>query len=197
MTPQSVCAMLSADNESQKVAAKVILQGAPFLKGIKVSCILNIDQENCKELRQILAKTDIEISCLARRKGKCLVLLYRQDSFSKHMQREDIQEFLRAYGYHEFDNQGVLKHLKQRVTEFSDENLGFPHEIGIFLGYPLADVKGYIDNLGQNSLYTGYWKVYHNLEQAKATFMAYHQAKDLAVKEYLLGRGVGDIALSA
>ena len=36
----------------------------------------------------------------------------------------------------------------------------FPHEIGIFLGYPLADVAGFIRNKGRNCKCIGTWKVY-------------------------------------
>ncbi|MGF7012291.1 hypothetical protein M2146_002845 [Lachnospiraceae bacterium PF1-22] len=55
----------------------------------------------------------------------------------------------------------------------------------------------YIENLGQNSLYTGYWKVYHDLEKAKATFTSFQEAREEAVREYLLGRAVVDIARQA
>ncbi|MDL2250614.1 DUF3793 family protein [Lachnospiraceae bacterium OttesenSCG-928-J05] len=197
MSSKSICAMLATGSESQKVAAKVILQCAPFLKGIKVSCILNIEAGSCCELREVLANTDIKTKCLASRKGKCLVFLYRQESFRNHMKRADICKFLKGFGYREFGEREVLAHLQSRVEAFSDENIGFPHEIGIFLDYPLEDVKGYIENLGQNSLYTGYWKVYHDLEKAKATFTSYQEAREEAVKEYLLGRGVVDIARQA
>ena len=46
----------------------------------------------------------------------------------------------------------------------------FPHEIGVILGYPLEDVKGYMENGGQKCLLNGYWKVYNNPEEAKRKF---------------------------
>ena len=37
---------------------------------------------------------------------------------------------------------------------------GFPHEMGVLLGYPVEDVRGFMEQNGQNALYQGYWKVY-------------------------------------
>ena len=53
----------------------------------------------------------------------------------------------------------------------------FPHEIGIFLGYPLDDVEGFIKNKGQNFLLNGYWKVYSNKEEKEKIFKAYKKSK--------------------
>ena len=64
------------------------------------------------------------------------------------------------------DKGSCLERLKSRLMH-TDE---FPHEIGIFLGYPLDDVKGFIDNAGQNSKCTGCWKVYCNECEAIKTF---------------------------
>ncbi len=36
----------------------------------------------------------------------------------------------------------------------------FPHEIGLFLGYPPEDVCGYIRNKGKCQKCTGHWQVY-------------------------------------
>ena len=46
----------------------------------------------------------------------------------------------------------------------------FPHEIGVLLGYPAEDVKGFVVNEGKNYLYSGYWKVYGDLSEAKQLF---------------------------
>ena len=45
------------------------------------------------------------------------------------------------------------------------------------LGYPLADVEGFMENNGENFLCSGYWKVYANAEEAKRTFQLYDKAR--------------------
>lgn len=52
----------------------------------------------------------------------------------------------------------------------SDE---FPHEIGLFLGYPPEDVSGFIENRPGSCKLTGIWKVYGNAEEASRTFEKY------------------------
>lgn len=47
------------------------------------------------------------------------------------------------------------------------ESEGFPHEVGIFLGYPIEDVICFEINEGKQCKYCGYWKSYCNPEEAK------------------------------
>ena len=70
----------------------------------------------------------------------------------------------------------------------------YPHEMGIFLGYPLEDVRGFIRHEGKESRYTGYWKVYGDVTQAKQIFQAYDDAKECAVMEYMAGKHMREIA---
>ena len=53
----------------------------------------------------------------------------------------------------------------------------FPHEMGLLLGYPVEDVEGFIENKGHNYLYAGYWKVYGHVEEKKALFNRYEEAR--------------------
>lgn len=56
-------------------------------------------------------------------------------------------------------------HLRKACKQYS-----FPHEIGVFLGYAIEDVLGFIKYKGKHALYTGYWKVYDKLPQKKKLF---------------------------
>jgi hypothetical protein len=73
-----------------------------------------------------------------------------------------------------------LDYLKSR---FSDPG-GFPHEVGIFLGYPLEDVISF--SAGKSSPYTchGYWKVYFRPEKAERTFAYMDAARLKSVGEF-------------
>lgn len=50
---------------------------------------------------------------------------------------------------------------------------GFPHEMGYFLGYPYADVEGFILHKGKDYVAMGLWKVYGERERALETFARY------------------------
>ena len=71
--------------------------------------------------------------------------------------------------------------IAQAMAEYYAGRAEFPHELGYILEYPLRDVEMYIKNQGQNSLMTGYWKVYDNLEKANADVMAGKMFYELAV----------------
>lgn len=197
MSKEVVSYMLSGMDNMKSLQVQLILQSAPFLKGIKIACILNITEENSRELYEILEGTGIKFKILTRNHGKCLVLLYRRESFSRYLKRTDVREFLGSYGYEDVEPEKMLERLSKRVCQYSDGEICFPHEIGAFLDYPIDDVKCFIEKDGKDSLFSGYWKVYNNPGRAKMIFWAYDKAKTSAVNEYLIGKSIRDIAYVA
>lgn len=197
MSKEVVSYMLSGMDNMKSLQVQLILQCAPFLKGIKIACILNITEENSRGLYEILEGTGIKFKILTRNHGKCLVLLYRRESFSRYLKRTDVREFLGSYGYEDVEPEKMLERLSKRVCQYSDGEICFPHEIGAFLDYPIDDVKCFIEKDGKDSLFSGYWKVYNNPGRAKMIFWAYDKAKTSAVNEYLIGKNIRDIAYVA
>ena len=197
MSKEVVSYMLSGMDNMKSLQVQLILQCAPFLKGIKIACILNITEENSRELYEILEGTGIKFKILTRNHGKCLVLLYRRESFSRYLKRTVVREFLGSYGYEDVEPEKMLERLSKRVCQYSDGEICFPHEIGAFLDYPIDDVKCFIEKDGKDSLFSGYWKVYNNPGRAKMIFWAYDKAKTSAVNEYLVGKSIRDIACIA
>lgn len=197
MSKEVVSYMLSGMDNMKSLQVQLILQCAPFLKGIKIACILNITEENSRELYEILEGTGIKFKILTINHGKCLVLLYRRESFSRYLKRTDVREFLGSYGYEDVEPEKMLERLSKRVCQYSDGEICFPHEIGAFLDYPIDDVKCFIEKDGKDSLFSGYWKVYNNPGRAKMIFWAYDKAKTSAVNEYLIGKSIRDIAYVA
>ena len=197
MSKEVVSYMLSGMDNMKSLQVQLILQCAPFLKGIKIACILNITEENSRELYEILEGTGIKFKILTRNHGKCLVFLYRRESFSRYLKRTDVREFLGSYGYEDVEPEKMLERLSKRVCQYSDGEICFPHEIGAFLDYQIDDVKCFIEKDGKDSLFSGYWKVYNNPGRAKMIFWAYDKAKTSAVNEYLIGKSIRDIAYAA
>lgn len=197
MSKEVVSYMLSGMDNMKSLQVQLILQCAPFLKGIKIACILNITEENSRELYEILEGTGIKFKILTRNHGKCLVFLYRRESFLRYLKRTDVREFLGSYGYEDVEPEKMLERLSKRVCQYSDGEICFPHEIGAFLDYPIDDVKCFIEKDGKDSLFSGYWKVYNNPGRAKMIFWAYDKAKTSAVNEYLIGKSIRDIAYVA
>ena len=170
-------------NKDRKVRLgfQVILQCAPFLKGLKVSGLISMENESYSELEEMFSGMEINFYKLSCSEGKCLVLFYRPKELEEYME-SNIEE--------------MLAHLSERICECTAQGIGFPHEIGAFLGYPTADVQSFIEKEGRDFIMTGYWKVYSNPEKARMIFHEYDRAKVCAVNEYLDGKNIREIALN-
>lgn len=177
-----------------KLRFQIVLQCAPFLKGKKVSCGITMEDSMYDEMHNILSGSGISYRRLSAAEGRCLVLFYREKELSEYVNRVGIRSFIREFGYIEMGLDEMLERLSCRMALFSREEIGYPHEIGIFFGYPVEDVQGFIRNAGREYLFLGYWKVYSNPMAAKMIFKEYDQAKVCAVNEFLTGKSIKDIA---
>ena len=63
---------------------------------------------------------------------------------------------LKRYGYTCERSDRCVAELVIRMREQKE----FPHEVGLFLGYPPEDVHGFIENRAQCAKCIGAWKVY-------------------------------------
>ena len=83
------------------------------------------------------------------------------------MWEEKVWQIFQDMGYQDHAMGKILYAFRQRYEGYLLRNQEFPHEMGLLLGYPVEDVKGFIRNGGENCLYIGYWKV--NLDFKKLT----------------------------
>ena len=91
------------------------------------------------------------------------------------MRKENVLTFLSKYGY-ETDQ---VDYCIERLTSRISSQIDFPHEIGLFLSYPLDDVKGFIKHKGQNCRCVGCWKVYCNECEARKIFAKFDKYKNV------------------
>jgi len=194
MSHEVMSYLLKNKNIKKRLQFRLVLQCAPFLKGLRAVCIINLQCILCAEMNEILGDTHICYTILNQDKDRCLVLFYREQAFSDHLNRSDVKEFLGGYGYDSFQIMDVLAYLRKRVEWFHRDVQKFPHEMGAILGYPIADVTGFINFKGQKFLLSGYWKVYDNLQQAGRTFQLYDHAKSCALNEFVSGKPIEEIA---
>ena len=102
-------------------------------------------------------------------------------------------KFLRKYGYETSKSGECLDRLKRRFEE-SD---CFPHEIGLFLDYPLSDVIGFIEQGGKNCKCCGVWKVYSNECETKALFDRFRKCTEVYQKVFARGRTLAQLTVAA
>ena len=107
-------------------------------------------------VNQLLIPKGLKLCLLKALPGRALCYLYRESQLTAALSDEENARFLKSCGYEQLDILSALHTLKQRLKG-SDT---FPHEIGLFLGYPLGDVLGFIEHKGKNCLCCGLWKSY-------------------------------------
>ena len=134
-----------------------------------------IDEEERPLHAQRLAKNGLEIDVMPGAKGQKRVLVYCPALLHKALQDATARCTLQKLGYPmHCPLRDILAHLEHKICE---NEVCFPHEIGFFLGYPPEDVLGFMHNRGARYKHCGIWKVYSDVERAKALFSEYSACK--------------------
>lgn len=150
---------------------------APAMAGIKAADLISwpgtaADTEGLlTRCAAGLAAAGISFRLLRFRRDRSLILVYRRERLAAQLAREEVNTLLARDGYPAGGQvEAMLDHLSLRMAQLGD----FPHEVGLFLGYPVEDVEGFRKHNGQDYKYSGLWKVYSDVAQAQACFHRYH-----------------------
>lgn len=153
--------------------SRLIEHCAPTLAGMKAAGLFNhfycSKQMVLDELEFVNAKLNprgVYVETLLWRENSVLIYVYRLKHLQNELHRPGTMKLLKQYGYTCCEVDNCIRHLKARLYHYEC----FPHEIGVFLGYPLEDVKGFIDNKGKNCKSCGLWKVYCNEREKQKLF---------------------------
>ena len=109
------------------------------------------DCENCMDMvrtinRKLVPK-GLRFLVLKKTESSVLFYMYRPQLLKKDLFDQEALSILNEAGYvtSSSDLCSMLHNLMKRLRESE----GFPHEIGLFLGYPPEDVRGFITNGGK------------------------------------------------
>lgn len=170
----------------------VVRHCAPTLAGLKTGSIVSCEPEQALEwigdTRELLRARGLNAALVCRCGARALLLIYRERQLARELSEPEAARFLAALGYEAPDVARCVARLRERFLES-----GFPHEVGLFLGYPLEDVVGFIDNQGRDYKCCGCWKVYANEEQARRAFLSYNDCTRRMMKNYQRGVGLSSL----
>jgi hypothetical protein len=175
-------------NEKDYMFSVIAYNIAPTIKGLKAASTVtfcNYDRNmknNWKAYKnEISHKFNIKTFELKETEKYITVLFYNEDLLNDKLKDVETAKFLWKYGYTTNLNiEASLILLKNRY-----DKCNCPHELGIFLGFPLEDVKTFIESPNKEYLLCGYWKVYHNPELALKTFESFDNAKVSVIMDAL------------
>ncbi|MBB5265008.1 hypothetical protein HNP82_002147 [Catenibacillus scindens] len=172
---------------------QLALQCSPVLAGLKVSNLLIVSSKDENHIRRLFRKSCIEARLICRTETKATFLLYRRDELEAYLRQSRVLALLLWLGYDKTCLEDVLDLFCRRYTDYCQQKKDFPHEMGLILGYPAADVYGFIINKGKNDLYTGYWKIYDNLSDTLKLFEQFNRAKESMIRQVDAGASFSDI----
>ena len=196
MSAETMLHFLNNCTPEEKFGFRVVTQCAPVLKGVKISNLITMKPGGWRKIRAYLKKSRIICIPLYVDAEKEVLFLYRYEQLERHLKNREVREFLRSCGYESFEVASVLVRLRRRYRLYAGISKEFPHELGVLLGYPVGDVQGFIDNRGENSLTSRYWKVYQNPKEAERIFDLYDRVKEQALKEIMCGQSLSHVAVS-
>ncbi len=163
---------------------------APTLAGIKTGNIFTVRDypkdvtDQIRELNAILTKRGLRLVPVKKTDRNMILYLYRPDLLSRDLKKPEAARILKMKGYSCDNDRCCLTELIRHLT--SDDR--FPHEIGLFLGYPPEDVLGFMKDPCKGVKCCGCWKVYGNVGEARKTFERIRKCSDIYRHEAKKGR---------
>lgn len=180
-------------NNTEWLNEQIAVQCAPLLAGLKPSNLLIIPMGMEAVLRHSLRGTRIAMYLLSEYDGKQVFLLYKVNELIVYLTEQNVQRLLLDLGYEGGELYSLLQRVSKKYTAHKQEKEAFPHELGLLLGYPAVDVKGFMEQAGKNFLYSGYWKVYGNVRETVLLFKKFGRAKEYVVRLVKQGYSIAEI----
>lgn len=149
---------------------------SPTMAGLKTGSLFSCAEKSRAELNSSLRRFNsslvpkgVRLLPLRYENGRALVYMYRPDRLKTDLKNALASEILSERKYPAESSEKCVAELIKRLKTQNE----FPHEIGLFLGYPAEDVDGFIRCKAKNAKCVGTWKVYGNEETAKQKFELY------------------------
>ncbi|MBE5760631.1 MAG: DUF3793 family protein [Clostridiales bacterium] len=176
----------------------LVFHCAPTLAGMKTGSMFSAKYKDESEMRlslsalnRTLRNKGIRILPLRFDSGKALLYIYRPSKLKDDLCRESAKCILEPNGYKCAHPEKCIVHLISKMRQSDD----FPHEIGLFLGYPPEDVLGFIND-PEGCKCVGCWKVYSDVESARKLFAKYKKCTDVYRRHHKNGKTIEKLTVA-
>lgn len=165
---------------------------SPTLAGIKTGSLFSAKEsgeytkEKIRELNSVLTKHGLRLIPLRSSDKGTLIYLYRPDRLCKDLRRTEAAAILECKGYPCGNVDKCIMHLIDHL----DRDESFPHEIGLFLGYPPEDVQGFMNDPNKGVKCIGCWKVYGDVRKANKLFEMYRKCEKAYCRKLEQGKSL-------
>lgn len=174
---------LNKANDIEHFYKYILFLLAPVVSGLKPASTITLKKNKkeyliwIKHKENFLNKIDLKYIVLRENEDAIILLIYSKNKLKEIIEKVEVVEFLTNLGYKIKGNIDItLNSLVCRYKKFH-----CPHELGIFLGIPLDDVKDFIECSDKKCLLCGYWKVFNNFDSAIEIFDSYNKAREIVL----------------
>jgi len=150
---------------------------SPTLAGMKTGSLFSCPCPSAKALAHRIRRYNRQLSAKGLRiiplrfdQNRALIYVYRPKKLMQDLSHPEARALLADLGYRYATAEQCVAQLCRRLRQSKN----FPHEIGLFLGYPIEDVKGFLcPDCAPTCI--GCWKAYGDPEKAKKLFCKYRK----------------------
>jgi len=176
----------------------IVRNCAPTLAGLKTGSMFTCPCasrgkmiDSIRKLNKRLNPKGLRILPLRFSDRNALIYLYRPAQLKSDLSNSTASLLLLQRGY---DPENCGKCLVHLVKKLRTQQV-FPHEIGLFLGYPPEDVSGFIENQACGCKCIGCWKVYGDEAAARKRFAQYKKCSRVYWDQWAKGKDIERLAV--
>lgn len=176
----------------------IAYHAAPTLESIKPATLIcpdargrDIESAMEKCAPRLRAEFGVEVAVLRNRSDALLALIYQPVLLRSVLAAGDAEKILSESGYDvpAADMARLLERLAEKCA-----SRPFPHEIGVFLGYPPSEVRRFMIAGGKGAVRAGCWKAWEDVRRVDALSARYRAAKLRAAELIVNGASLREIA---
>ncbi len=159
--------------EDGEILAFVERVGATVI-GVKPASLINASRRALEFCRARFGRDNgVEYAVVKRHEVRVQLFVWHRESLARTLADPRMRACLERLGY---PTDASPEELVQRVTGKIQGN-AYPHEIGLFLGYPIKDVYGF---MGFPIPYrkTMGWRMYGDVRPSERAYDAYKRARE-------------------
>ena len=113
----------------------------------------------------------VRLAWLAERRGGGEMLLaWRPSAVEELLADAESRAFLAEAGLPLASEPELMASFVSRLRSYYAGRADFPHELGLVLGYPVEDVRGFMSDGGRGAKVVGRWRCYGDVDSAKKRF---------------------------
>lgn len=182
--------MLNSMEDKEFIEKFLIYSASLVIAGVKPSATVSLSKTKgnlyskwIKYGIDFMKKINTKYIELRETDNTLILLVYNEENIKDCIFADNNKEFLMNLGYSNDENLSeYLDMLKSRYELYN-----CPHELGVFLGFPLEDVKDFIECTNKKCFNCKYWRVYNNYNKAIEIVNNYDNIRDYTLENILQG----------